>query len=135
MERGDLANTIRRYARSAYIDPARRRGERVVRITAGEIHKQLHLNNRVPAVCSALASPEFLRENHLLLEKKEGPPSGLSTTVKFTYRLAASSHKTKPNDPFQQVRGIAKDIFRKLGGGEAFIRREREAFRESGDKR
>jgi hypothetical protein len=29
---------------------------------------------------------------------------------------------------FLRLRGIAKEVFRSLGGGEAFIRRERENF-------
>jgi len=35
-----------------------------------------------------------------------------------------------PADPFLELRGIAKDLFQELGGGEAFIRNERENFSE-----
>jgi hypothetical protein len=35
--------------------------------------------------------------------------------------------------PFQKLRGVAKEVFRSLGGGEAFLRKEREEFRGPGD--
>jgi hypothetical protein len=57
-----------------------------VRVVAGEVQKGVHLSNRVSLVCQALKSHKFLAENHLLIEKWEGPPSGMSTTVTFTYR-------------------------------------------------
>jgi hypothetical protein len=34
---------------------------------------------------------------------------------------------------FLQLRGIAKEVFQSLGGGEAFIRKEREQFYGPGD--
>ncbi len=35
--------------------------------------------------------------------------------------------------PLSNYRGIAKEVFRELGGGEAFIRGERERFRDGED--
>jgi len=126
-----LSDRIRDYARREYVEPARRRRETAVRIVAGDVHKALHLTNRVPAVCSALSSKGFLEGNHLELKSREGPPSGLSTTVVFTYHLTNedAGKSTKPTrSPFYAFRGIAKDVFQALGGGEAFIRSEREQF-------
>jgi hypothetical protein len=129
------ADRIRELARTEYIEPARTRHESIVRIVAGNVQKAAGLSNRVPLVCQALKSSKFLDENHLVLEKWEGPPSGLSTTVTFTYRLL-NDEERKPAPrlewPFMKLRGLAKDVFRSLGGGETFIRQEREQFHGPG---
>jgi len=130
------AEQVREHARLEYIEPARRRNQATVRILAGDVQKAVHLHNRVPLVCQALKSHKFLDENHLILEKWEGPPSGMSTTVTFTYRLldAGQSEPAEPAEsPLLKLRGIAKDVFQSLGGGEAFIRKEREQFAEAGE--
>ena len=130
------ADRVREHARREYIEPARRRHESTIRIVAGEVQKAVRLSNRVSLVCQALKSHKFLDENHLVLEKWEGPPSGMSTTVTFTYRLMDDAGQT-PNESaewaFQQLRGIGKDVFQSLGGGEAFIRKEREQFYGPGE--
>jgi|SRR5947209_12898219 len=124
------AERIRDYARLEYIEPARRRRDSIVRIVAGDVHKALGLNNRVPAVCQALKSNKFLDENRLVLEKWDGPPSGMSSTVAFTYRLAgeALADTGIRESPLLRLQGIGKKVFESLGGGESFIRRERERF-------
>jgi hypothetical protein len=58
-----------------YVEPALRRGDSTLEIVAGNVHKSLGLNNRVPIVCQALKSRDFLDENHLEIEKIEGPSS------------------------------------------------------------
>lgn len=129
------ADRVREMARIEYIEPARARHQSTVRVIAGSVHKELGLSNRVPLVCQALKSRKFLDENHLALEKWEGPPSGMGTTVAFTYRLLdQEGHALPPRTewPFMKLRGIAKDVFTSLGGGEAFIQREREWFHEPG---
>jgi hypothetical protein len=126
-----LTDQVRDYARRKYIDAARRRGESVVQIVAGDVHKALGLSNRVPVVCNALSSKSFLEENKIVLESREGPPSGLSTTVRFTYRLLdqkGAADEGVSRSPFLGLRGIAKRVFQELGGGEAFIRAERDQF-------
>jgi hypothetical protein len=123
------SDSIRDYARQQYIDPARRRGEQTVRIVAGEVHRALRLNNLVPAVCSALRGKRFLTDNNLRLEKTEGPPSGMSTTVVFTYHIEGTQPRDKTSkSKFLQARGIAKEVFQALGGGEAFLKAERDQF-------
>jgi hypothetical protein len=131
MEKHTISEDVRDYVRREYIQPARRRGDVTVRIVAGEVHKALRLSNRVPTVCEALASGKFLEQNDLAIEQREGPPSGRSTTVTFVYRLKPERHSDTPHDPrapFLRLRGIAKDVFQSLGGGEAFIQKERERF-------
>src|ERR1022692_4486523 len=87
MKKLTLADQIRRHAREKIVQPARRRGDLVLKVVAGDVHHDLKLHGRAPAVCSALASRRFLEENSLILEGRQGPPSGQSTTVVFTYRL------------------------------------------------
>jgi hypothetical protein len=135
MAKSSLSETIRERAVRDYIGPARKRGDRTVTILVGDVHRTLRLINRVPAVCSALSSKGFLDENNLVLEKREGPPSGLSTTVKLTYRLLQKpqpASQQTPSPQFLSLRGSAKQVFRELGGGEAFLRGEREQFHGRG---
>ncbi|MGA2905342.1 MAG: hypothetical protein ABSD98_16045 [Candidatus Korobacteraceae bacterium] len=138
MERS--VDAIRSYAVTEYIAPARRRGEKHVRIVAGEVHRGLNLKNRVPNVCNALTSRIFLDQNHLAIEGVSGPPSGMGTRMTYTYRLldekGLQGDKTGiPN--FEQLRGLLKDALRSLGGGEAFLREERNGFygKSSGEEK
>jgi hypothetical protein len=52
-----------------------------------------------------------------------------STTVTFSYRIiddGGRQNAPEPDaDPFRRLRGVAKEVFRSLGGGEAFLRGER----------
>jgi hypothetical protein len=136
-ERGVYSKRVKDYVRAEYIEPARRRGDLTVKIVAGDVQKAVRLSNRTPLVCQALKSHKFLNENHLVLEKWEGPPSGMSTTVTFTYRLVDTepAKTSQPDDdPLMRLWGIGKEIFESLGGGEAFIRRERERFYKHDDE-
>ena len=125
------ADQVREHARHEYIEPARRRGDSTVRIVAGDVQKAVRLVNRTALVCQALRSHKFIEENHLALEKWDGPPSGMSTTVTFTYRLAGprpAGGEPPGESPLLRLWGIGKEVFRSLGGGEAFIRSERERW-------
>lgn len=109
--------------------PARSRREKRFSIRAGDVVRELSLSGHAPAVCSALKTREFLQDNHLRLVDRSGPKSGQSTTVVYTYEFVdpEENNATAP-DPWLALRGIAKDIFASLGGGEAFIRGERANF-------
>ncbi|SRR5258707_4387059 len=123
------SDVIRNYVRESLLKPAIQKGERVITVNAGAVHKALGLNNRVPMVCAALKSKKFLEENGLRIISKTGPPSGQSTTVTFTYAVLVPNAKPSGSDnPLIGVRGIAKELFRELGGGESFIRNERSKF-------
>ena len=125
------AERVRNYAAQRYIEPARRRGETTVQIIAGEIHKALHLQNVMPNVCQALKGPKFLKEQGLVIESVEGPPSGAGSKLKITYRLnGAQDQATRASEdlPLLRLWGIGKEVFKSLGGAEAFIRSERENF-------
>ncbi len=122
------SDAVRRHAYQKYISAARRRKEKTVAINAGEVHRALALNNRVPLVCAALGSRKFLVEHGLRIVSKTGPPSGQSTTVTFTYEIVEDNKKPAGLEAFLALRGIGKEIFASLGGGEAFLRRERAEF-------
>jgi hypothetical protein len=132
---------VRKTAAEHYIAPARKRRERTISIHSGEFNKLLVKNrvlppNRFPIICNALKSTKFLKENHLTLEGIDGPPSGKSSTVTFIYKiepLPPGSHtlpspSANPADSFLGLRGIMKSAYQKLGGAEAFHRRESESW-------
>jgi hypothetical protein len=105
------------------------RGEHAVSVNVGAVHRALGLTNRVPLVCAALKSKKFLEENGLRILSQTGPPSGQSTTVTFTYGLSpATTTRGTSAHAFPNIRGVAKEVFRKLGGGENFVRSERSKF-------
>jgi hypothetical protein len=124
----DLA---RQHASEHYLAAARRRGDKTVSINVGAVHKALILHNRVPLVCAALGSKKFLTENHLKLISKTGPPSGQSTTVTYTYEFVGREKKDQGvdrQDAWNRLRGVFKDVFAELGGGENYLRNERANF-------
>ena len=132
--RGQYADQVRDYVRREYVEPARRRGDSTVQIVAGKILKGLRFNTgRAPLVCSALKTRKFLAENKLVLERAEGPRKMQATTVTYTYRLTDGGQSSSAS-PFLQLRGAAKHVFGKLGGGEAFLRKERAQFYGPGPK-
>src|SRR5882724_2330455 len=123
------ADRIRMHGRERYARPARESKQERFSIRAGDVVRELGMSGRAPAVCSALKSREFLKHNNLHLVEKSGPKSGQSTTVTYTYEFLDSGggESAAPN-PWQELCGIAKDIFASLGGGEAYIRGERANF-------
>jgi hypothetical protein len=124
-----LSEEVQRHIQVNYLEPAKRSGQEMIRVRAGDVHRDLHWANRVPSVCTTLASRKFQRETGLELVSKKGPPSGNSTTVVFTYRLTArDSAARQPQRQwahFEELYGIAAGVFRELGGGENYLRKER----------
>ena len=125
------AHGIRSFVSKEYIEPARRRGERRIKVVSGDVHRALKLKNRVPNVCQVLDSRKFCEENRLEIEEKSGPPSGMGTRMVYVYRLVDNDQQSRPDAPhasFDQLRGLLKEALHSLGGGEAFLRRERSRF-------
>jgi hypothetical protein len=120
------AEEIRIYA-STLVEAARRSGKERLSLRAGDIHRELRLVNRVPAVCSVLGSKKFQTENRLRTIGRSGPASGQSTTTEFTYALIDSEICHFSNhSAFESLRGIGKTIFAEYGGGEALLESLRE---------
>jgi hypothetical protein len=123
------ADNIRAYGRERYVVPARQRQLEKFSIRAGDVVRDLKLLGRVPAVCSALKSRAFLEQNSLRIVERTGPSSGQSTTVTYTYEFVDALDSSQANsDPWTELRGALKNVFAGLGGGEAYLRGERENF-------
>jgi len=116
-----------------YVVLARNRGDKRFSIQVGDVVRALGLINRVPAVCSALRTGKFLRENNLEIVETVAPKSGQSTTVVYTYEFVdKKTPSTDEKDPLELLWGCMKDIFAEYGGGEAYLRAEREKFYSDG---
>ena len=130
------ADKIRMHGKDAYVLPARRRKEKRFSIKTGDVVRELRMNGRAPAVCSALKSREFLRQNNLQLVERSGPSSGMSTTVVYTYEFIDEQPSSAKNeDPWTRLRGALKDVFAELGGGEEYLRTERDSFYRLGENK
>ena len=133
-----LSDSIRDYASEVYVRTARQKGLRSFSINVGEVHKALTLQNRVPPVCTALRSAKFLELNGLRMVSESGPPSGLSTTVVYTYEFVDDDKGGRVDtrqDAWNRLRGALKDVFAELGGGENYLRNERANFYGQGKDR
>jgi hypothetical protein len=121
-----------------YVKPARQRGDRIVQVRVGNVVKELGWTNRTPSVFSTLSSQAFQRHAGLeLVEKLGGPASGgPSTTVQFVFRIlneGPSEHLSPPlkrpvqdGSGLEKLYGIFKDVYAAFGGGEAYLKAERE---------
>jgi hypothetical protein len=133
-----LTDMTKKHVIVRHVEPARRRGEELLRIRVGNIQKELGWTNRAPSVFSTLLSRPFQREAGLeLIEKRGGAASGgPSTTVEFVYRILqsaqpfASSHPSSPSGSgLMDLYGIGAEVFKQLGGGEEYLKRERDELR------
>ncbi len=135
-----LNEEIQEYVRQTYVRLAEKRGDTIIRIKAGDVHRSLHWSNRVPSVCTTLSSQKFQRETGLELISREGPPSGYGTRAVFTYNFSPvrSAQRAEAGKPsLESLYGILGDVFKKLGGGEKFLHEERKrlAFRKEPSRR
>jgi len=124
------ADRIRQYARVRYVLSARTRGDRRFSIPVREPIHALNMGRSAPAVCSALRTRKFLKDNSLRLVETAAPKSGQSTTVVYTYEFVDEKPPLPggKEDAWARLRGAFKDIFAELGGGEAYLRAERSSF-------
>jgi len=132
------ADQIRIYARERYVAQARAQRERRFSIRTGDVVRDMKLRWRsTPAVCSALKTREFLKENALRLVSTAGPPSGLTTTVTYTYEFVEGRERQvlDRQDAWNRLRGALKDVFAEYGGGEAYLRAERASFRDADERK
>lgn len=121
---------------SKYVVPARLNGEKTVEIRVGNVQRELGWTNRTPSVFSTLSSKEFQQEAGVqLIGKVGGPPSGgPSTTVQFVYRVLGEGERSNrtpdvipDGEGLMALYGLCAETFKALGGGEEFLRRERES--------
>lgn len=143
---GSTSDHVREQASRNYVEAARRQGIDRFSINVGEVQKVSKLRNRVSLVCSALKSRKFLHANGLRLISESGPPSGMSTTVTYTYEFidagnSGASHSDARGTPqsrqaaWEKLRGALKDVFAEYGGGEAYLRAERASLRDANERK
>ena len=77
------ADDIRDFAFKKFIEPARKQGKRTVTIRAGDVHKDMGLYDRMPAVCSALGTKKFENQFNIKRLKIEGPIHGANALFTF----------------------------------------------------
>ena len=130
-----LTDLTKQHVIAKYVEPARTKGETTIQVRVGNIQKELGWTNRSPSVFSTLSSRDFQVEAGVeLIAKKGGPPSGgPSTTVQFVYRVLAQTDKASPaakavpsGEGLMELYGILADAYEALGGGEAYLKAERE---------
>lgn len=92
-----LANKIRSYAYETFIRSALESGKAEIQIRAGDVHKDMGLKNRMPAVCGALDSRIFQTEFGLQLSRREGPRQGANAEFRFC-RAKALAIGTRPKE-------------------------------------
>ena len=130
------ADRIRAHVVERYVAPARSRCEETITVVAGVVLRDLELRgDYAPSVCSALRAGKFCKENELELIHEDGPKSKQSTTTAFTYRLSrrGAPRLVRPaRNAVRDLRGAGKEAFAALGGGERWLRQERESFEGNG---
>jgi 5-methylcytosine-specific restriction protein B len=78
-----LADEIRHYVLRTYIEPARLRGDKVVKIRAGDVNDRMGLVSRQPAVAGALGADKFQDFARVRLISREGPHQGANLVFTF----------------------------------------------------
>ena len=142
-----LSDQVRTLAKVRYVQPALQSGMREFSIPVRDLLRDLQADGfparNTPQVCTALQTAKFLRENGLEIEGVEGPPSKMSTTVVFRYRVAtpgipaeiervqSGGQATDASDETPEewahrltgkLFGLLKEELAEYGGGEAFLR-------------
>lgn len=127
-----LSSMVRDIAGREVVEVERKKGVKRFTIAVSGLKDRLVERgfppNNTPQICNALRSHKFLDQYRLELEKTVGPPSLTSTTVVFHYKFKAVSPAqdsqltpATASDGFFQLKGLLKDVFRDLGGGEKFL--------------
>jgi 5-methylcytosine-specific restriction protein B len=81
------ADEIRGHVIRNHFEPARAARKAEITLRAGDVHKELLLVDRMPAVCSVLGSNRLEREARVKRLKIEGPHDGANAL--FTYEVLA----------------------------------------------
>lgn len=133
-------------ASEKYIQPALRAGKTRFSLAVKDLIKDLEAQGfppgNTPQICTALRKKDFLRAEGLVIEAIDGPPSKMSTTVVYRYRVISAesqflqkradsnvesapvveSPEARARRLAGKLRGLLKEELAEYGGGEAFIR-------------
>lgn len=83
------AERIRDFVIENSFSPAHERGEKSIRLVAGEVHSAMNLNNAMPAVCSVLEGKALAEKAKVTLVDRQSPIDSdkPSSTITYTFRL------------------------------------------------
>ena len=79
------ADEIRKYAKTHYVTPARKKGETRVSFSAKDIHTGIDLDSRYPLVCASIDAKKFKEFARVELIKREGPSQGV--LARWTFKI------------------------------------------------
>jgi hypothetical protein len=138
---------VRTLAVERYLHPALQAGKKQFSVSVRDVLQDLVAQGfparNTPQVCTALRKESFLSDHGIEIESIEGPPSKMSTTVVYHYRVAGLSENPeaakKQSEDFEanpgledstarairltkKLRGLLKDELAAYGGGEAFLK-------------
>ncbi len=85
MANDEVAVEIRHHVITRHFDPARVSGAKELTLRAGDIHKELKYENRMPAICSVLGSKRLETAARVHRTNTLGPHQ--SSTTRFTYNI------------------------------------------------
>jgi hypothetical protein len=77
-----LADRIRTFVYQHYVVPAQNAGRHEVEVRTGDVHRDMRLQSRMPAVCSALGA-KFEQAYGLRLLRRTGPTQGATVVFRF----------------------------------------------------
>jgi hypothetical protein len=142
-----LSDQVRELARAKYLSPAILAGKArfsvAIRDVLQDLVSQGFPPGNTPQVCTALRKRSFLRDQGIEIESIDGPPSKMSTTVVYHYRLANPARRSHPGIAPAEVeqtgadqeepsaraqrlteglRGLLKEEFAAHGGADGFLR-------------
>lgn len=142
----ELSEMVREFVSKKYVRPAFDAGKLHFSVAVKDVMGGLAVQGFPPAntpqVCSALRKKTFLREQGIEIESIDGPPSKMSTTVVFHYRVARAEAQptadegkafaggeTTEETPearalrlAEGLRGLLKEEMAEFGGAEGFLR-------------
>jgi hypothetical protein len=134
----ELAEEIRRIAKTKHVSPALASGRREFSIAVRDLIEEAKAEGistvqRTPPFCTSIQTRRFLDDNGIEIVRVDGPAKKRSTTVVVHYRAKGmrTSHKTGPvlETPeerafrlTEKLRGLMKEEIAAYGGGEAYLR-------------
>jgi hypothetical protein len=102
------ADRIRQYILQYHIAPARAKGLKEVTVRAGDVHQDMGLSSRMPAVCSALDGQKLCDLAAVSRKHRRGPPQGANVFVTFALENAAPAlSEYRPAPASTPAKGVA----------------------------
>jgi 5-methylcytosine-specific restriction protein B len=97
-----LSDDIRDFVIATYLEPARRRGDKIVSVRAGDVHREMHFTDRIPAVCAVLRGRPLADKAGVRYLKSDGPENSTTTVFSFdvTEIFSVAAAEVLLNDRF-----------------------------------